>query len=130
MPAPPVEPTGEPNGPVDNPGPDVVPSGAPIVATPTPKPACSAPDVPAKALVAQPPEISDDAGANGFTGTAKVKIDLDASGNVVAARIYESTGSMELDRAAVAAARSSQYAPEQRDCKNVSGSYLFTVDFQ
>ena len=128
--APPVEPTGNPM-PVDTSGPDVLPTGAPIVATPspTPKPACSAPDVAAKTITTQSPDVPDDE-RDGFSGIAKVKVDLDASGAVVGTSIYESTGNMQLDRAALIAARESRYAPEQRDCKNVGGSYLFTIDFQ
>ncbi len=48
----------------------------------------------------------------------------------MSASIYESTGYLQLDRAAIAAARASRYAPEERDCKTVSGSYLFVVDFE
>lgn len=125
---PPVEPTGNP-GPVDTAGPDTVPTDAPIAPTPTPKPACSAPDIAAKTLVTQPPIVPEDQ-SDGFTGTAKVKVDLDAAGQVVGTSIYESTGNMQLDRAALDAARESRYAPEERDCKNVAGSYLFTIDFQ
>jgi periplasmic protein TonB len=127
--APPVEPTGDPY-PVETSGPDVAPTGAPVVATPTPKPACSAPDIPAKTVFTQTPDVPDDVRSQGILGTAKVKVDLDASGDVVGTSIYESTGSMQLDQAALAAARQSRYAPEERECKNVSGSYLFTVDFQ
>jgi protein TonB len=127
--APPVEPTGPPVIAAST-GPDVAPTSGPIVATPTPKPACSAPDVPAKTLVAQTPEVPEDAQAQGYTGTAKVKVDLDASGNVTGTSIYTSTGSMELDRAALAAARASRYAPEERNCKTVPGSYLFIIEFQ
>lgn len=114
------------------PGVDTAPTAAPFVATPTPspKPACSAPDIAAKTLAAQTPEKPDDAQAQGLVGTVKVKVDLDASGAVTGANVYESSGSMELDQAALQAARRSRYAPEERDCKNVSGSYLFTVDFQ
>jgi protein TonB len=126
---PPIEPTGEPQ-PWETSGPgDVAPTaGPPVMPTQTPKPACSAPEIPAKTLVTQTAVEPQD--ADGYTGQAKVQVDLDASGNVVGTSIYESTGSMELDRAALAAARASRYAPEERDCKNVAGSYLFIVDFQ
>ncbi len=125
---PPVEPTGDPF-PIDSPGPDVAPTTAPIVATPTPKPACSAPDIPAKTITVEQPSVSDE-DRDGFTGMAKVKVDLDAAGKVVGASVYESTGSVPLDQAALAAARASRYAPEEVDCKDVGGSYLFTIDFQ
>lgn len=128
--APPISPTGDPNA-FASPGPpDVAPTAGPpeLTPTPTPKPACSAPDVPAKTVVTETAVAPDDTA--GYTGQAKVQVDLDAAGTVVNASIYQSTGSMELDRAALAAARASRYAPEERDCKNVSGSYLFVVDFQ
>lgn len=127
--APPVEPTGEPNV-AQTVAPLAAPTPAPIAATPTPKPACSAPDVPARTQQIQQADVPDDPQVQGYAGTAKVKVDLNAHGMVVGASIYKSTGFMQLDRAAVEAARGSTYAPEERDCKNVSGSYLFTVDFQ
>jgi protein TonB len=126
-----TQPTGNTGDFGETPGPgpsDVGATTAPIVPTPTPKPACSAPDIPARTLVTQAVDKPDD--ADGYSGEAKVKVDLDASGDVLGASIYESTGSMQLDRAAVAAARASRYAPEERDCKNVPGSYLFIVDFE
>jgi protein TonB len=128
---PPVEPTGEPNpNPTDTGGQITGPTSAPLVVTPTPKPACSAPGIGAKALDPQTPEESDAAREQGLIGTVKVKVDLDSSGSVVGTSIYASSGSMDLDNAALAAARQTRYAPEKRDCKNVPGSYLFTVDFQ
>lgn len=126
---PPPQPTGDPN-PGQTSGPDTAPTAAPFVPTPTPKPACSAPDIPAKTIDAQTPDKPDDAQAEGFVGTVKVKVNLDAAGAVLGASVYESSGSMELDQAALSAARASRYEPEERDCKNVPGSYLFTVDFQ
>ncbi|HKU66993.1 MAG TPA: TonB family protein [Candidatus Baltobacteraceae bacterium] len=127
--APFVTPTGDPSDAYPSPGPvGAAPTPGPVEPAPTPKPACSAPDIPAKTLVTQTAVAPVDAA--GYTGQAKVQVDLDASGGVVNASVYQSTGSMELDRAALAAARASRYAPEERDCKNVSGSYLFVVDFQ
>jgi protein TonB len=111
------------------PGPDVVaPTGAPASPAPTPKPACSAPDVPARTTFVEPPAVSDTVSQTGQT--AKIRVDLDADGSVRGVSVYVSTGSMELDQAALAAARQSRYAAEQIDCKNVPGSYLFTVEFQ
>lgn len=103
-------------------------TSAPSAPTPTPKPACSAPDVPAKAIDAIAPETPPDSPE--ATAIAKVKVDLDASGAVTNAAIFESTGYAQLDRAAIEAARESRYAPEEKDCKNVAGSYLFDVYFQ
>lgn len=126
---PPPQPTGDPNA-IQTSGPDIAPTAAPFVPSPTPKPACSAPDIPAKTVDTQVPDKPDDAQAQGLVGTVKIKVNLDAAGGVLGASIYESSGSMELDQAALSAARQSRYAPEERECKNVPGSYLFTVDFQ
>lgn len=107
------------------------PTGAPqtpVVVTPTPKPACSAPDVDAKAVAAVAPERP--AEATSGAANAQVRVQLDANGNVTGASIYQSSGDQVLDMAAVRAAKASRYAPEERDCKNVPGSYLFDVDFQ
>jgi TonB family protein len=126
----PSAPPGTP-GPIEAPtGPDVIgpPTTAPATPAPTPKPACSAPDVPARTVVVEPPSVPDSVPQNG--ATAKIRVDLDASGSVRGVSVYESTGSMELDRAALSAARESRYAPEGIECKKVAGSYLFTVDFQ
>jgi TonB family protein len=105
------------------PGPSLPPAP-----TPTPKPACSAPDIPAKAIDAVTPEAPPDVPSSGVT--AKVEVALDATGAVVGTKMYTSTGYMQLDHAALEAARESRYAPEEHDCKNIPGSYLFTVDFQ
>lgn len=122
-------------GPVATPGAGDIGTGnataapsAPPAPSPTPKPACSAPDIPAKAVDAVTPETPADSPVTNVV--AKVEVTLDASGTVVGTKIYTSTGYSQLDRAALEAARESRYAPEERDCKNIPGSYLFTVDFQ
>ncbi|HZT13135.1 MAG TPA: TonB family protein [Candidatus Baltobacteraceae bacterium] len=97
---------------------------------PTPKPACSAPDVPAKAIDPVTPEEPPFARDEGLTGMAKIRVDLDATGSVVGASVYASTGSAQLDQAALQAATQTRYAPEKTDCKDVPGSYLFTVQFE
>ncbi|HEV2261784.1 MAG TPA: TonB family protein [Candidatus Rubrimentiphilum sp.] len=96
--------------------------------TATPKPACSSPDVEAKTVVAISPDTPDD--SSGLSdAVAMIKVDLDEQGHVTNVSVYKSTGSLELDRTAMAAARQSSYTPEERDCKAVSGSYLFKVEF-
>jgi len=124
---PPIEPTGAPTGGDAGVTPGPAATETPATPSPTPKPACSAPDVAAKALDAVSPQAPGD--ATGVSAVAQVKVDLDASGNVVGTSIYESTGYPELDHAALDAARRSRYAPEEKECKNVGGSYLFTVNF-
>lgn len=95
---------------------------------PSPKPACSQPDVPARTIDAVSPSTPDDAA--GVEGTAEVAVTLDATGRVVSARIYRSTNDLRLDRAAINAARQSTYAPALVDCLPSGGEYLFRVDFQ
>ncbi len=101
----------------------------PVEPTGAPGPACSEPNVEAKTISA----VSPDRTASGFDAstnvTAMIKVDLDASGRVTGVSVYASTGSLELDRAAMDAARESTYAPETRDCQAVPGSYLFKVEF-
>ena len=65
----------------------------------------------------------------GSSVTAMIKVDLDTDGHVTGVSVYASTGSLELDEAAMRAARESTYAPETRDCRPVAGSYLFKVEF-
>ncbi len=100
----------------------------PALPTDAPGPACSEPNVEAKTIAA----VSPDQTASGFAAgnaMAMIKVDLDASGRVTGVSVYASTGSLELDRAAMEAARQSTYAPEMRDCQAVPGSYLFKVEF-
>ncbi len=125
---PPIGPvtTGFPSAPPDG---IVVGTTAPAVATPTPKPACTAPDVPAKTIAPVAPEIPQLASEEGLTGTTEVEVHLSASGAVLDASVYRSSGSMLLDRAAIGAARASSYSPEQRACRNIPGSYLFSAQF-
>jgi protein TonB len=122
-----------PGTPIPEPSAGATPGGvgvtpAPVMATSTPKPACSAPDVAAKAVDVVTPEAPPDAAAVPAQG--KVRVDLDASGNVTGTSMYLPTGYPQLDRAAIDAARETRYEPEKKNCKDVAGSYLFTVDFQ
>ena len=133
--APPEEKPGVP-APLDEPIGPVQPSSVPASPigvespSPSPKPACSAPDVPAKAVDAVTPDDPPAARDEGISGMAKIRVDLDDEVNVAGASVFSSTGSAQLDQAALQAARDSRYAPERIDCKDVPGSYLFTVQFQ
>ena len=120
---PPVGPTGD--GGIGSPGPTPEPTIAP-----TPKPVCSAPYVEAKTVNKVPPDVPTMAVEQGLTGTAQVKVDLSAEGQVLGASIYQSTGSPLLDRAAITAAKRTTYEPKIVDCAKVPGSYLFRVEFE
>ena len=66
----------------------------------------------------------------GLTGTSMVKVSLSATGSVLGATIYKSSGSALLDNAAVQAAKESSYSPEIDNCAKVAGDYIFRADFE
>jgi TonB family protein len=78
---------------------------------------------------AVPPDYPKRAQELGQVGTVQVKVSVSATGAVSAASIYRSSGSEDLDGAALASARASTYAPEVVNCFAVSGTYLFRADF-
>jgi TonB family protein len=93
-----------------------------------PRPACSVPNAPARTISAAMPQTPD--GVEGLPATAEVQVTLDAAGRVTDLRIYRSAYNQQLDRAAIAAAKASTYAPALVDCLPSGGTYLFTVEFQ
>jgi len=122
----PVEP-GPPVGPSPGEGGNGPEGTAEPAPTDTPRPACATPNVAAHAIDAVTAEAPD--GLEGQAGTTQVMVTLSAGGGVVGTSIYRSAGNLLMDRAALAAARASTFAPEIRDCQPVGGSYLFTVQF-
>ncbi len=76
------------------------------------------------------PDTPETAREQGTTGTVQVKVSLSATGSVIAAIVYKSSGSPLLDQAAVRAAKQSAYAPEIDRCVKVSGDYVFRADFE
>jgi protein TonB len=98
--------------------------------TPTPKPACANPNAPA-AIKGSPvePDYPDIAREQGAVGTALVKVTLSATGSVTDVSINKSAGNAALDKAAMDAAKSTQYVPETDNCVPTAGSYLFQADF-
>lgn len=103
---------------------------APPAPTPTPKPACANPNAPATIKgTAADAEYPDIARQQGAVGTATVKVTLTASGSVSDASINKSAGNPALDRAAIDAAKATQYIAETVNCVPSAGSYLFQVDF-
>jgi len=94
----------------------------------SPRPACSVPNAPAHTILAAMPETPD--GVAGLPATAEVQVTLDAAGRVTNLRIYRTANDQQLDRAAIAAARTSTYAPALVDCLPAGGTYLFTVEFE
>jgi protein TonB len=108
-------------------GPPLTGNDVSSAAAPSPAPACSNPFEPAYTIAAVVPEAPEDAA--GIKATAQVQVTLDDRGRVTDTRIFSSTGTMSLDRAAVDAARRTTYAPSIVDCQPTGGTYLFKVDF-
>ena len=124
----PPEATGEPTAP-GNTGTTGGVIGQPPGPVGPPAPACSDPNAEAKTIVAVSPDAPSSAYGASSDVTAMIKVDLDPSGRILGVSVYRSAGSLELDQAAMQAARQSTYSPEMRDCQAVPGSYLFKVEF-
>ena len=102
-----------------------------VAAAPTPtKAACANPNMPATATQKVTPDMPEIARQMGASGTAQVKVTLDADGHVTGTAIYASTHNKALDNAALQAAQQSKYAPEIDNCVKTGGSYLYTVTFE
>lgn len=96
----------------------------------TPKPTCAQPHLDATTTNPVVPDTPETAREQGATGTVQVKVSLSATGSVLSATVYKSSGSPLLDEAALQAAQQSAYAPEIDDCIKVSGAYIFRADFE
>jgi TonB family protein len=101
---------------------------APVVPSPTPKPACAVPNATAHTIDVMPADAPEDASSS--PATADVRVTLDAAGHVTGTDIYRSTNDGRMDHAALVAARESTYAPAVVECIPVGGSYIFRVEFQ
>ena len=99
----------------------------PIATTVVASTACSKP---ARIVRPTPPNFPN--GAHGITHklTTLVDVHLSSSGRVLGVTIFKSSGRADLDRATLAAARESTYAPGLLDCKPAAGTYRFIATFQ
>jgi len=127
----------------DNPGPSVGPAVPPVIGDPgpdippgtdAPLPTvapldCSDPNQDARAIDPVVPDTPEIAQEEGLTGTALIKVSLDAAGVVTDVSVYRSSGSGALDAAAEQAARRTAYRPQLENCEPVAGSYLFSANF-
>jgi TonB family protein len=90
---------------------------------------CSAdwtPAAPLDLMVADEPAIAK---LQELKGSVTVHLDLDADGNVLAARVVEGSGSRFLDQAAIEASNGVKFTPETVKCHPVAGSYEYAVSF-
>jgi TonB family protein len=59
----------------------------------------------------------------------RIDVTVAADGSVKSVRVTRTSGQTDADKAALAAARASQYRPARRDCTHVEGHYAFTATF-
>jgi TonB family protein len=111
-------------------GPPATPAPTATVAPTATPPACANPNRLATATEKVTPDMPEIAREMGATGTAQIKVTLDANGTVTAVAVFKSTNNKALDQAALQAAQQSKYAPEIHNCRPVGGSYLYTVTFE
>jgi TonB family protein len=92
-------------------------------------PRCPTPDAPARVLSGAVPVVSKFGGSAGAGGSADVAVSLTASGDVAGASIASSSGSADLDAAALDAARRSSYSSQVLNCNHVASSLVLHVRF-
>src|SRR5579872_6432236 len=76
-----------------------------------------------------PPEMPEVSREQFQSGTVELRVTIASNGSVSDVTVGKSSGNRLLDKAAMQAARASEFAPEVRDCELVGGSYLYIVDF-
>jgi TonB family protein len=111
-------------------GPPATPAPTATTAPTATAAACANPNRVATATQKVTPIMPEIARQMGATGTAQIKVTLDANGNVTAVTVFKSTNNKALDQAALQAAQQSKYSPEFHNCQPVGGSYLYTVTFE
>jgi protein TonB len=113
------------------------PTAAPVVATAAPQPA-EDPNAPvyepqrvvdAQVRVAAQPDFPEIERQRGAHGTSVVLVTIDPKGNVVNASIGSSSGYPGLDRAAIAAARASQFVAPRINGHPATETYRVVYDF-
>jgi TonB family protein len=92
-------------------------------------PRCPTPDAPARVLSGALPAVSKFGGAGNAGGSADVEVSLTAGGEVAGASIATSSGSADLDAAALDAARRSSYSAQLLNCSHVASSLVLHVRF-
>jgi periplasmic protein TonB len=90
---------------------------------------CAARDAAARVVDPLVPETPPIAQAMGAYGIARISVELATDGTVVQTSIARSSGNRWLDDAAVRTVRAMRYTAEVRDCNQIGGTYLVTVEF-
>lgn len=106
--------------------------------TPSPKPSAAPALGPcgghkdAEPAVQSTPDVGDippEARTSKVTGTAQIKVTLDADGRVIATAVAQSSGNTGLDGVAAQLAREATYSPKYINCRAVAGTFVFSVHF-
>jgi TonB family protein len=104
--------------------------GPPATVSATPAPACANPNAEAHVIDTVAPEYPDSARDLQLGDvTVMVEVTLGLQGQVIDAKVTQSSNDAAIDQAALRSARESTYAPKIVGCSPVSGSYLFRADF-
>ncbi|MGW8127305.1 MAG: energy transducer TonB [Stenotrophomonas sp.] len=99
------------------------PAAPPVAAAPSDRPV----PLPGQS---PPPSYPPAALRRGESGTVVVRVDVDASGMPLDARIIQRSGSRDLDRAALEAVRGWRFQPAQSNGQPMAGSLEIPIDFQ
>jgi periplasmic protein TonB len=91
--------------------------------------ACDEPLVKAKVRSFSQPRYTDDARAAGVEGRVRLRLRIDASGNVTSVSVLSGLGH-GLDQAAAAAARQMKFSPATRCGKPVPSSFVIALRFE
>ncbi len=111
------------------PGPVTATAGPPA-STPTPKPACANPMQEATATQSVTPDYPENAREQGLGRVeVNVVVSLSASGAPTSATVQNTSGNMEMDRAARQAAMQSTYSPKVVNCQPVPSQYIYHITF-
>lgn len=109
-----------------------------LTPTPSPKPSATPALGPcgghkdADPAVQTTPDVGDippEARASKVSGTAQIKVTLDADGHVTATAVAQSSGNSGLDDVAARLARDATYSPKYVNCRAVAGTFVFSVHF-
>jgi TonB family protein len=110
------------------------PQAGDVVLTPAPTKAlfntnCLQPFQTAGVKAVVPPDYPEPL-RRGNTGTAQVLVTINPGGSLADATVFQSSGDINFDRAALRAARETTYNSAVAYCQAVPGKYLFKVTFQ
>ena len=109
---------------------EAVARSAPVIVAPTPLPVVAEIFTPPTFRVHEEPAYPERARRAGVEGDVVVKVLLSARGEIRRVELARSSGSRQLDEAALAAARASQFSPAERNRVPVEAEATATYRFE